>query len=143
MSTNYEKEVAEAVNAANDALYYLSNAEEVLNKARNWGIADIMGGGMIITAVKRQRMREAQNELRKAKEAMSRLNRELLDLDGWASLDIRLDDFLEIADYIFDNFWTDMMSQSRINNARNQVANAIDQVEGILDALSELQAELG
>jgi predicted translin family RNA/ssDNA-binding protein len=143
MSIDYEKEVAEAVNAANDALYYLSNAEEVLKKARNWGIADIMGGGMIITAVKRQRMREAENELRKARDAMSKLNRELLDLDGWASLDIRLDDFLEIADYIFDNFWTDMMSQSRINNARNQVANAIEQVEGILDALSELQAELG
>jgi len=143
MSIDYEKEVAEAVNAANDALYYLSNAEEVLNKARNWGIADIMGGGMIITAVKRQRMREAQNELRKAKNAMSRLNRELLDLDGWASMDIQVDDFLEIADYVFDNFWTDMMSQSRINNARNQVANAIEQVEGILDALSELQAELG
>jgi len=70
MSIDYEKEVAEAVNAANDALYYLSNAEEVLNKARNWGIADIMGGGMIITAVKRQKMREAQNELRKAKNAM-------------------------------------------------------------------------
>ncbi|MBQ9824197.1 MAG: hypothetical protein IJM63_06835, partial [Solobacterium sp.] len=139
MSIDYEKEVAEAVNAANDALYYLSNAEEVLNKARNWGIADIMGGGMIITAVKRQRMREAQNELRKAKNAMSRLNRELLDLDGWASMDIQVDDFLEIADYVFDNFWTDMMSQSRINNARNQVANAIEQVEGILDALSELQ----
>lgn len=143
MSIDYEKEVAEAVNAANDALYYLSNAEEVLNKARNWGIADIMGGGMIITAVKRQRMREAQNELRKAKNAMGRLNRELLDLDGWASMDIQVDDFLEIADYVFDNFWTDMMSQSRINNARNQVANAIEQVEGILDALSELQAELG
>ncbi|MBQ7992590.1 MAG: hypothetical protein IJ252_06135 [Solobacterium sp.] len=143
MSIDYEKEVAEAVNAANDALYYLSNAEEVLNKARNWGIADIMGGGMIITAVKRQKMREAQNELRKAKNAMSRLNRELLDLDGWASMDIQVDDFLEIADYVFDNFWTDMMSQSRINNARNQVANAIEQVEGILDALSELQAELG
>jgi len=58
-------------------------------------------------------------------------------------MDIQVDDFLEIADYVFDNFWTDMMSQSRINNARNQVANAIEQVEGILDALSELQAELG
>ena len=142
MSINYEKELAEAVNAANDALYHLTNAEEVLNKARNWGIADIMGGGLIITAVKRQRMKEANIELRKAKQAMNQLNKELLDLDGWASLDVQMDDFLEVADYLFDNFWTDMMSQSRINNARNQVRNAIEQVEGILDALSDLQAEL-
>ncbi|MDO4520214.1 MAG: hypothetical protein Q4D59_02800 [Erysipelotrichaceae bacterium] len=142
MSINYEKEVAEAVNAANDALYHLTNAEEVLNKARNWGIADIMGGGLIITAVKRQRMKEASYELSKAKKAMNQLNRELLDLDGWATMDVQMDDFLEVADYLFDNFFTDMMSQSRINNARNQVRNAIEQVEGILDALSDLQAEM-
>ena len=142
MSIDYEKEVAEAVNAANDALYHLTNAEEVLNKARNWGIADIMGGGMIITAVKRQRMREANQELARAKQAMNKLNRELLDLEGWSTMDVSMDDFLEVADYLFDNFWTDMMSQSRINNALNQVRRAIDQVEGILDALSEMQAEL-
>ena len=142
MSINYEKEVAEAVNAANDALYHLTNAEEVLNKARNWGIADIMGGGLIITAVKRQRMKEASYELSNAKKAMNQLNRELLYLDGWATMDVQMDDFLEVADYLFDNFFTDMMSQSRINNARNQVRNAIEQVEGILDALSDLQAEM-
>lgn len=138
MAIDYEKEVAEAVNAANDALYYLGNADEMLSKARNWGIADIMGGGIIITAIKRQRMQEASREIDKAKRALSVLKKELGDLDDYLDLDVSIDDFLSVADYIFDGFLTDIMSQSRINTARNQVQDAIAQVEGILDALSEL-----
>jgi len=138
MAIDIEKEKAEAINAANDALYYLGRADEILNKARNWGIADIMGGGMLITAVKRQRMREASEEINRARSALSQLNDELLDLNQYFTLDVGLDDFLSAADYIFDNFFTDMMSQSRINNARRQVQDAIAQVEGILDALAGL-----
>ena len=138
MAIDFEKEVAEAVNAANDALYYLGNADEMLSKARNWGIADIMGGGIIITAIKRQRMQEASREIEKAKRALSRLNKELSDLDGYLDLEVSIDDFLSVADYIFDGFLTDIMSQSRINTARNQVQDAIAEVEGILDALSDL-----
>ena len=138
MAIDYEKEVAEAVNAANDALYYLSNADEMLSKARNWGIADIMGGGIIITAIKRQRMQEASREIDKAKRSLSVLKKELGDLDDYLDLDVSIDDFLSVADYIFDGFLTDIMSQSRINTARNQVQDAIAQVEGILDALSDL-----
>ncbi len=138
MAIDIEKEKAEAINAANDALYYLGRADEILNKARNWGLADIMGGGMLITAVKRQRMREASEEINRARSALSQLNDELLDLNQYFTLDVGLDDFLSAADYIFDNFFTDMMSQSRINNARRQVQDAIAQVEGILDALAGL-----
>lgn len=138
MAKDYETEIAEAVNAANDALYHLYNADEVLAKARNWGIADIMGGGLIITAIKRKRMREANTEMKLAERALKILNKELLDLDGYFTIDTELDDFLGVADYLFDNFMTDMLSQTRINSARNQVQDAIAQVEGILDALSEL-----
>lgn len=138
MEKSYETEVAEAVNAANDALYHLYNADEMLGKARNWGIADIMGGGLIITAVKRKHMREASSEITLAKRALNTLNRELLDLDGYFQVDAGMEDFLSVADYVFDNFMTDMLSQSRINTARSQVQDAIAQVEGILDALSEL-----
>ena len=138
MEKSYETEVAEAVNAANDALYHLYNADEMLGKARNWGIADIMGGGMIITAVKRKHMREASSEIAMAKRALNTLNRELLDLDGYFQVDAGMEDFLSVADYVFDNFMTDMLSHSRINTARSQVQDAIAQVEGILDALSEL-----
>ena len=73
-----------------------------------------------------------------AKRSLKVLNRELLDLDGYFTIDTELDDFLGVADYLFDNFMTDMLSQSRISSARNQVQDAIAQVEGILDALSEL-----
>lgn len=141
MSIDYEKEIAEAVNAANDALYHLCNADEILNKAKNWGIADIMGGGLIITAIKRKRMQEAADEIETAKRALRTLSNELTDLNGYFTLNAEIDDFLSIADFVFDGFLTDMLSQSRINRAREQVKDAIAEVEGILDALSDIQAE--
>ena len=97
-----------------------------------------MGGGMIITAVKRKKMREASDEMRSAHQSLKILNRELLDLNGFYQLDTEIDDFLGVADYVFDNFMTDMLSQSRIHNARGKVQDLIAQVEGILDALSEI-----
>ena len=124
MAIDYEKEVAEAVNAANDALYYLTNADEMLSKARNWGIADIMGGGIIITAIKRQRMQEASREIDKAKRSLSVLKKELGDLDDYLvallqcgayvalllvkRYELRLGErcqFLAVGSYLFDVFF--------------------------------------
>ena len=59
MSEGLRKEIDEAVNAANDALYNLGNAESVLKSAKGWGIADILGGRMIVTAIKRGKMNDA------------------------------------------------------------------------------------
>ena len=62
---NLYKEIDEAVNAANDALYYLGNAEEILKSARNWGIADLLGGQMIISAIKNGKTHQAEIQFSK------------------------------------------------------------------------------
>ncbi|MBR2067730.1 MAG: hypothetical protein IJ875_05670 [Solobacterium sp.] len=133
-----QKEIDEALNAANDALYHLGNADEVLRSARNWGIADILGGKMIVTGIKRSKMSEASLHIRNAQEALNILADELQDIGDYFHIDALVDDGLSIADFVFDNFVTDILSQQRINRARSQVKNAIAQVEGILDALSEI-----
>ncbi len=141
MSERQEKEIDEAVNAANEALYYLGIAEEKLDNARGWGIADIIGGRMFTTMMKRSKMTEATNAMRAAKDALDRLDRELKDVGGYQDLDTDLDSYLGISDYLFDNVFIDMMTQSRISSAYNSVKNAISEVEGILDALSDISYE--
>lgn len=141
MSERREKEIDEAVNAANEALYYLGIAEEKLDAARGWGIADIIGGRMFTTMMKRSKMTEATNAMRAAKDALDRLDRELKDVGGYQDLDTDLDSYLGISDYLFDNVLIDMMTQSRISSAYNSVKNAISEVEGILDALSDISYE--
>lgn len=130
-------EVDEAVIAGNDALYHLYNAQKMLDKAAGWGIADILGGGMFVTFMKQDKMHNAQYEIQLAKDAMNRLSYELRDIYAYTDVRIPTDGFLGFADYFFDGVIADWMVQSRINDARRQVNEAIARVEGILDALNE------
>ena len=52
-------------------------------------------------------------------------------------LDIEMGDFLSFADWFFDGFFVDWMVQDRINKAREQVSEAIRQVEDILRRLND------
>ena len=60
MQHNYEQERLEAVQAGERALSSLENARNKLNNAKNWGIADLLGGGMFTTMLKRSKMSDAQ-----------------------------------------------------------------------------------
>ncbi len=133
-----KKEIMEAMAAGDDAIYYLEGAMEKLNSAGNWGIADILGGGMIISAVKRSRMREAQREMEKAKQAMMRFSREVADVDRTMNTDLDLDGFMGFADFFFDSFFIDMMVQSKINDAKRQIQAALEQVEEVCDILDAM-----
>ena len=132
------KEIMEAMAAGDDAIYYLEGAMEKLNSAGNWGIADILGGGMIISAVKRSRMREAQREMEKAKQAMMHFSREVADVDRTMNTDLDLDGFMGFADFFFDSFFIDMMVQSKINDAKRQIQQALEHVEEICDILDAM-----
>ena len=46
---DYRKEINEALNAGQEALSCLNQARDCLNSAGNWGIVDMLGGGMITT----------------------------------------------------------------------------------------------
>ena len=138
MSTyNEQKEVDEAINVANEALYHLEQAKEMLDSAGNWGIVDLLGGGMLTTFLKRSKMSDANKELSKAKDALQRLAKELRDVRGFPEMRIDMGDFLGMADYFFDGAVADWLTQSKISDAKRQVNDAISEVEGILDGLED------
>jgi len=130
-----KKEILEALAAGDEAIYHLEGAQNMLNSAGNWGIADILGGGLFISMIKRNKMREAQREMDEAREALQAFSRELQDVDRAMDIDLDLDGFLGFADFFFDNFMVDVMVQSRISDAKRQVNEAIEQVNDVCDIL--------
>ena len=48
-------------------------------------------------------------------------------------LNIDAGGFLSFADYFFDGFFVDWMVQDKINRAKEQVSEAIRQVERVMD----------
>lgn len=135
MSYDYEKERREAVEAGEEALRSLRSAKGYLNSARGWGIYDILGGGMISTAIKHGKMNKAMAQIEQAKWDLQKFTRELNDVNGIGGVDLGVGDFATFADFFFDGMLADFYVQSKINKARAQVDEAIRRVETVLSRL--------
>ena len=139
MTTAYDiKEINEAINAADDALYHLKRARKSLNSAGNWGLVDIFGGDLISGLVKHSKMGNAEREIEEARLSLQRFSKELRDVSGYSS--IHINDFLTFADFIFDGFLADIIVQSKISEAKRQCDKAIRQVS---DIKKELKRKAG
>lgn len=132
---DYQREVNEAIQAASQALRSLQQARESLKSAGNWGIWDMLGGGLISTFVKHSKMEDAERLVQQARSDLKRLQKELMDVDTVAEFHIETGDFLSFADYFFDGLIADWLVQSRINEAKRQVDSAIQKVEEVLRRL--------
>lgn len=135
---DYRREVNEAIQAGSQALASLRQAKESLDSAGNWGILDMLGGGLISTFVKHSKMNDAESLVEQARRDLKRFQRELKDVDTIADFHIETGDFLAFADYFFDGIIADWLMQSRINDAKRQVDSAIQNVEGILRRLRSI-----
>lgn len=135
---NYRREINEAIQAGQEALACLNEARDCLNSAGNWGIVDLLGGGFLTTMIKRSRMKDADNLVQQARGALKRFQRELMDVEDIPELHIETGDFLTFADYFFDGIIADWLVQSKINDSKRQVENAIRKVSYILGQLGTL-----
>ena len=134
---NIEKEMREAIQAGENALYSLQAAREELQKAGNWGIVDLLGGGLITSLIKHSKMDNASRLMENAKYDLKRFQKELRDVTVNTNLSIDCSDFLTFADFFWDGIIADWMVQSKINDAKRQVDEAIAQVEQILRGLKQ------
>lgn len=132
------REIKEAMEAGNDALFYLTRAKESLNSAGNWGIWDMFGGGLLSTFMKHSKMEDANELIQEARSALKRFQKELMDVDTVADLHIETGDFISFADYFFDGLIADWLVQSRINDAKHQVDNGIQRVSYIMEQLKRM-----
>lgn len=132
---NERKEINEAIVAGEQALNSLYEAQEKLKSARSWGFVDLFGGGFLTDMMKHSRMNDASRCMEDAKYHIKRFQKELSDVQ--MSFDLRMDigGFLSFADFFFDGLVADYLVQSKIEDARSQVSDAIDMVNDILSTL--------
>ena len=130
-----EMRTKELQEAGERALRSLQAAQDKLDSANNWGIFDMLGGGFIASLVKHSKMDEAKADMEDAKYDLKAFQRELKDVQIPMDMKMDVGEFLSFADYFFDGFVADYLVQSKISDAREQVDNAIDMVENILEDL--------
>ena len=129
------QEIDEAIRAGDKALISLRLAQEKLSSAKNWGILDILGGGLITNMVKHSKINDASSYLREAKDSLRVFQRELKDIPDFTALEIDIVSFLSFADFFFDGFIADYMVQTKISDAKDKINEAIIRVESLLREL--------
>ena len=90
---------------------------------------------MISGLVKHSKMGTAQRYMEQAKSDLQSFSRELQDVNMTHNLNLNVGDFLTFADFFFDGLIADWLVQDRINETKNQVEDAIRQVEDIVRRL--------
>ena len=132
---NEEKEIREAIQVGERALYSLREAQTKLKKATDWGLFDIFGGDMFSGIMKHSRMNEAKQCIEAANRDLQIFQRELNDVNMNFNLQIDVSGLLTVFDFLFDSLIADVMVQSKLNKAKEAIDRAIPQVEMALSRL--------
>ncbi|PMC35453.1 hypothetical protein CJ195_18775 [Bacillus sp. UMB0899] len=142
----YIQELEEAITAGKNVKHDLLDAQNSLEKARDWGAFDMFGGGTISSFVKHQHLDEAEDRIHKAQTSMRYFQKELLDIQEEAHLEVDISGMLKFADFFFDGFFVDMMVQDKINKSLDQTKSQRSKVNGIVlnltDQLDEKKKEI-
>jgi len=118
-----QKEIIEALKAADNALNSLRRARECLENAQGWGAVDIVGGGLVSGMIKHDNIGNAEWHINKAREAMKKLNDEIKDVPNVNS--VKISNFLSFSDVFMDNFFSDILVQTEIHSSKKNIHEAI------------------
>ena len=130
------KEIKEAQKAGYIAFEVLEKVQKNLNSAKNWGTYDLVGGDFLGAMMKHSRIDEAQRLLQESIYKLNAFEKELKDVQGFHLDLINLSTWDYTFDILFDNIFTDISIQNKINQSLNQIHHALHQVETTLQQLN-------
>lgn len=129
------KELKEAKAAAQEVVARIDHGIASLKSASSWGTADLFGGGALLSFFKRNKIKEANKDIKEISQSLNSLNKELDDVN--MKLPAELSDTVSdnAFDVYFDNIFTDVKVQKEIKEGlqelkefRSSVLNLIDQL---------------
>ncbi|KZE37490.1 hypothetical protein AV656_13075 [Bhargavaea cecembensis] len=140
MLQSLRREIEEAIHAGQDAGRVMQSAMSQLGNAEGMSMWDtFLGGGMIVTAMKYSSINSSDDKIHRAQRALRRFKSELADIEEFDQqrLTVNRGDFLNFADFFFDNVFTDWMVHSRITEAKSELDRVLADVERVLRELRD------
>ncbi|MBN2028902.1 hypothetical protein JW824_01545 [bacterium] len=142
------KETKEAILAGNDVLNELEKILSSLRSAGNWGTFDLLGGGLIATAVKHSKIDRAKQSVEHAQYLLHRFHEELSDIqiEPQSDIGIEMGSFTTFADYFFDGLIFDWAVQSKIHrsleNTKAMQKDVNEVIQRLKDKLKTIQNQI-
>lgn len=134
------KEINEAIETGKLMSQSIMNLVKILSSAKNWGIFDILGGGIIATAAKHSKLNNAKSELLKVQKLAGNFEKELIDINKTYQIqtDITIGGFLKFADYFFDGFLSNILIHSKISDGHSKSVDLLNKTNDIINQLKTL-----
>lgn len=131
------KELYEAKNAAQQVIARIDNAISSLDSASSWGIFDILGGEFFTSLVKREKIRNANQDIQAISDSLNTLNRELEDVNMFLPEEISDSLTDNVFDIWFDNIFTDFMVQGEIKDKLMQLREFRTSIKELIGRLDD------
>lgn len=135
------KELREAIHAGKDAFDMLRQMNGQLSSAGNWGTWDLLGGGMISSMIKHNKLDGARDMALKAQRKLARFQNELADVGNRLTKSVDVGGGMKAVDMFFDNIFVDWMVQSRIKESSRKCEKTMREVQQMLKTCSRQLAD--
>lgn len=141
---NRRKEVKEAISAGERARSIAEETLEGLQSAKNWGMVDLIGGGIMSDVIKYDKLKSVKDRTSALQMALRTFRTELSDVSSRIEgpLQVEVGEFLHFADYFFDGIFTDWMVYDKIKVSKERAEQTYSQIQGILEQLRKMQEQL-
>lgn len=131
-------EIRQAIEAGKILIADLDRVIDSLDSAQNWGVWDMLGGGLVSSVIKHSRLDDAHKAVYQVQFTLSRFIRELADVQNQVDIQIEISEFERFADLWFDGLIFDWVVQSKISASLEQSKRAKSK---ITQAVKELEAQ--
>ncbi len=142
-------EIIEAISSGEDVISGLDLVIESLESAKNWGIWDMVGGGLISSVIKHTKIDDARKVVYEVQTKMGQFKRELADVENNIDIEINIGGFESFADFFFDGLIFDWIVQSKIlesldktRSAKYGFASAVNELDRLKNSVQNKKLEL-
>ena len=118
----------------------VDQAEARFKSARNWGVVDILGGGLITDLIKHSHLGAAGSIMNEISDLLRDLQHELKDIDIPTDYRMQMGGFATFADFVFDGALADAWMESKIVSSLDQVRQLKQRLHMLQDRINDMSA---
>jgi hypothetical protein len=133
------QELNDAIEMGRRVYYCLKRAEEKLDKASDWGLIDLVTANFITSSIKHYRIREANEEIERARYYLKAFHRELEQVVFPKDISVKVGQLTRLADICLASRTMDLVVQDRINDTCEELEKTRKQVRRVVLELKKFK----
>ena len=130
-----DMEIEEARKEIENSIELIDYTLEKIKSAKDWGLLDIIGGEGLSSFIKRKRIKEINENMKRLEKQLVITKKELEDVEE--ELSYRIPDSFtnRLFDIFLDNIFTDINTQNKLKTAEKNLIGLKNKLEEILHEL--------